>query len=259
MKQPDLGKKIAELRKANGLTQDELAEKCNVNNRTIQRIESGEVTPRSYTIKLIFTELKYDIYGSLKSENGRLLRSVDLFKIWLEQLYRYVFDLFNLKTNTMKKIMILSIPFLSICLVLLFSSLNTKAQNKDVIRAKFAKATSPMLGYYNRGHLDSLAMLYHENACMMPDKSGPLYGRESIIAYYQQLYNQGFRFEEGKSQTVVLSDSIIIDRGIWVLKINAQVTLKGSYLEQWHCIKGKWYVENEMTKTDEVLETTAKN
>ena len=55
MKQPELGRKIVELRKANGLTQDELAEKCNLNIRTIQRIESGDVTPRSYTTRLIFT------------------------------------------------------------------------------------------------------------------------------------------------------------------------------------------------------------
>ena len=64
MKQPDLGKKIAELRQAKGLTQSELAEKCNVSTRTIQRIESAEVTPRSYTVKLIFASLEYDIYNS---------------------------------------------------------------------------------------------------------------------------------------------------------------------------------------------------
>lgn len=38
MKQPELGKKISELRKAKGLTQEELVEKCNLNVRTIQRI-----------------------------------------------------------------------------------------------------------------------------------------------------------------------------------------------------------------------------
>ncbi len=60
MKQPDLGKKIAELRKAKGLTQEELVEKCNLSVRTIQRIESGEVTPRSYTVRIIFTALDYN-------------------------------------------------------------------------------------------------------------------------------------------------------------------------------------------------------
>ena len=57
MKQPDLGKKILELRKSKGLTQEELVEKCNINVRTIQRIEAGDVTPRSFTIKTILEVL----------------------------------------------------------------------------------------------------------------------------------------------------------------------------------------------------------
>lgn len=60
MKQPDLGLKILKLRKAKGLTQEELVERCNINVRTIQRIEAGEVTPRSYTIKSILDALGYD-------------------------------------------------------------------------------------------------------------------------------------------------------------------------------------------------------
>lgn len=59
MKQPDLGKKLTELRKAKGLTQEELVEKCNINVRTIQRIEAGEVTPRSFTVKAILAAMDY--------------------------------------------------------------------------------------------------------------------------------------------------------------------------------------------------------
>lgn len=61
MKQPELGKKISELRKAKGLTQEELVEKCNISVRTIQRIETGEVTPRMYTIKTILAALDHDL------------------------------------------------------------------------------------------------------------------------------------------------------------------------------------------------------
>ena len=61
MKQPELGKKIAELRKAKGLTQEELVEMCNVSVRTIQRIETGEVEPRSYTVKTILAALDYNL------------------------------------------------------------------------------------------------------------------------------------------------------------------------------------------------------
>lgn len=60
MRQPQLGRKILELRKAKGLTQEELVEMCNLNVRTIQRIEAGEVTPRPYTIKVIFEVLGFD-------------------------------------------------------------------------------------------------------------------------------------------------------------------------------------------------------
>lgn len=61
LKQPELGKKISELRKAKGITQEELVERCNISVRTIQRIETGEVTPRSYTVRTIFTALDYDL------------------------------------------------------------------------------------------------------------------------------------------------------------------------------------------------------
>ncbi len=61
MKQPALGQKISELRKSKGLTQEELVEQCNISVRTIQRIEAGEVTPRSYTIKTILSALDYDL------------------------------------------------------------------------------------------------------------------------------------------------------------------------------------------------------
>jgi len=61
MKQPALGLKISELRKSKGFTQEELVEQCNISVRTIQRIEAGEVTPRSYTIKTILSALEYDL------------------------------------------------------------------------------------------------------------------------------------------------------------------------------------------------------
>jgi transcriptional regulator with XRE-family HTH domain len=61
MIQPELGKKIAELRQAKGLTQTELAEMCNLGLRTIQRIESSEVNPRSFTLRVIFASLDYEI------------------------------------------------------------------------------------------------------------------------------------------------------------------------------------------------------
>ncbi len=61
MRQPELGKKILELRKAKGLTQEELVDKCSISVRTLQRIETGEVTPRVFTIRTILAALDYDL------------------------------------------------------------------------------------------------------------------------------------------------------------------------------------------------------
>jgi transcriptional regulator with XRE-family HTH domain len=61
MKQPELGKRILELRKSKGFTQEELVEKCNINVRTIQRIEAGEVSPRNFTIRTILEALGVDV------------------------------------------------------------------------------------------------------------------------------------------------------------------------------------------------------
>ena len=49
--------KIALARNQLGLTQEEVAAAANVTVRTIQRIESGESTPRKFTLKLIATAL----------------------------------------------------------------------------------------------------------------------------------------------------------------------------------------------------------
>ena len=125
MNQPELGKKIADLRKSKGFTQEELVEKCNLNVRTLQRIESGEVTPRIYTLKMIFAALDYNSTDLFEIRNSGFS-----IPIWLEQYYRYVLDLFNLKTNKMKKITILSIIFSAIVFGLFLISRKSQAQEK---------------------------------------------------------------------------------------------------------------------------------
>lgn len=49
----EIGKKIREVRKKKGLSQEELAESAKINLRTIQRIENNESEPRGKTLNLI--------------------------------------------------------------------------------------------------------------------------------------------------------------------------------------------------------------
>ena len=246
MKQPELGKKIMELRLARGLTQGELAQKCNLSLRTIQRIESAEVTPRSYTVKLIFQCLDYQIYDSFGKFSYRLDRLAYRIRTSLRQVYNYVKDLFNLKTHTMRKITILSLPVIATILLFLFTGTQSKAQDRDKIIADIAEQNTRFTEWFNAGQFDSIGMEYLENACMIPSNYREIHGRENIKGYYNFLYATGFRFTEITSKAIVVSDSILVDRGVWKA---GQVT--GTYLTQWRlCEDGEWYIENEMSNTD---------
>jgi uncharacterized Tic20 family protein/DNA-binding Xre family transcriptional regulator len=71
MNQPQLGLKVSELRQQKALTQEQLAERCEVSARTIQRIESGEVDPRAYTLHCLGEALEFD-FGLEDASNENL-------------------------------------------------------------------------------------------------------------------------------------------------------------------------------------------
>lgn len=112
MEQPEFGEKLAKIRKAKGFTQDELAEKCNITVRTIQRLESGAVNPRTFTIKALSFALEYNfLEASSTGDDVKINYSSNIE--WFQRILWHAKDLFNLKTHTMKKVSILSIILIS--------------------------------------------------------------------------------------------------------------------------------------------------
>ena len=81
MNQPDLGLKVSELRQQKGLTQEQLAELCEVSPRTIQRIESGEVDPRLYTLHCLGELLEFDFGEENTSKENLWLAVLHLSSI----------------------------------------------------------------------------------------------------------------------------------------------------------------------------------
>lgn len=57
----NIGIVIKEIRKLKGLIQQELSDKANLSERTIQRIENDEVEPSSYSLKNIGDILEIDL------------------------------------------------------------------------------------------------------------------------------------------------------------------------------------------------------
>jgi len=69
----EIGKKIKEIRKKKGLSQEDLAESAKVNLRTIQRIENNENKPRGKTLKLIFDALNIEVIEQEKIKFDKYL------------------------------------------------------------------------------------------------------------------------------------------------------------------------------------------
>ena len=87
-----IGDYIKEKRLQLGLTQDDLAIKCEVTTRTIQRIENGEVDPRSYTLQAIASALQIDYHelinqGKENEENTRISKIQTNESFWLAILH----------------------------------------------------------------------------------------------------------------------------------------------------------------------------
>ncbi len=79
-----IGKKIAELRKAKSLTQNELALASKLNIRSIQRLERGDVVARAYTLKAIAKALDVDINEFIDMDTPI---QKDYSKFWIAALH----------------------------------------------------------------------------------------------------------------------------------------------------------------------------
>jgi uncharacterized Tic20 family protein len=76
MEKTAIAKKIIHFRKLKGITQETLAEVTGLNVRTIQRIESGEVDPRLYTLKSIAEALGVNLEELLPEPSQHELNQI---------------------------------------------------------------------------------------------------------------------------------------------------------------------------------------
>jgi len=240
MNQPDLGKKIAELRKAKGFTQEELVEKCNLSVRTLQRIESGEVAPRSYTLKLIFTALEYNIHESSENMTNRFGEPRFNVSKWPGQLYRYVLDLFNFKTNPMKKITILAVTFSVIFLGTLVLCSESKAQKAEKAIKAIEEAQNNINKWMNSEQVDSVMTLFRGDASVLPSLNGKAEIREML----QGAVDGGYKVIEYKNLSISVGDSIAVQKYYDVFQYQGN-EYKQQGMTEWRLTNGKWLIVND--------------
>ena len=223
MKQPQLGEKIAELRLAKGLTQTELAEKCNLSLRTIQRIESTEVTPRSYTLKLIFEMLDFDGFGSsdknssLKPENSNTSRK-----------------------NVVRTTLLLLI--ISIVSILIFKRVsNANTQSTIEVTEIIHHNQSNIKRWMNNRQVDSVLTVYTDNACILNSVCGKVQIRQMM----NDVVNNDYELIEYNSISINVSGSIAVEKYKNIYRYKGKVRNQVGITE-WHYQNGKWLIANDV-------------
>ena len=239
MKQPELGKKISELRKARGLTQEELVEKCNIGVRTIQRIEAGEVTPRSYTIKTILAALESDI--KLVSEEENI---PDTFTKWLKRLFLIDVDLNEPSESFVKQLNIAWIVGLIYFILGLFESVSDyfmyakglEIFNNTVFVILKSVALISFL-YFQRGFI-LIGGLY-KNYLLKITSYLLIISTTLIIGYeIASVFYNSFEKEYVMSGAAVTFGSICIVHGIALIRLKKQVGGVANYAGVFEIISG---------------------
>lgn len=103
----NLGTQLREIRKNLGWTQSELANRCGVTLRTIQRIEKGDVTPSAYTLGRLKKELGTDFFELKVCEEKATSNPFSNFE--QTHIMQAVFSLFLSKTFPRSALILLAI------------------------------------------------------------------------------------------------------------------------------------------------------
>ncbi len=216
MKQPQLGKKVAELRFKKGLTQTELAEQCNLSLRTIQRIEATEVTPRSYTLKVIFKNLEYDYIVEEKK-------------------------IITKKNGSIKNLLLLILTLVSVTLILV--NFLPKNNNKFITQTKntIIQNQKKLKNWVDYKQIDSVMTLYDDNACILNSKCGKI----QIRHQFNRLMNDDFKWIEYNTISINVSEKIAIEKYESLYKFNGKTKTQIGVIE-WNLINDKWLIVNDM-------------
>ncbi len=231
MNQPELGKKIAELRKAKGLTQDELVEQCNISVRTLQRIESGEVMPRSYTLRIIFSALGY----SAPPESGNT--GTSRMGLW----YRQLPDVLNLKSFNMKMILI----FLAGCVVVAVGwwllARDTRTQKAAEAVTAIEETQKKLNHWLDQGLIDSVMLVFRADANSIPNCSDKLEIREML----REAIAGGYRVIDFKNLSISVADTIAVQKYYVEFEFSGN-TFRQKGLTEWRLTNGVWLIVNDI-------------
>ena len=224
-KQPHLGKKIKALREEKGLTQKDLSFQCNISERTLQRIESGKVDPRTYTIKAISDELEHDFFVQPESPSLEIPKPEKSRTI-------------SLKSILAASVVILVISFSYVYFYGLSNKPYTKGDVEQIIHQKNKK----FMQLLNNGELDSVVEFYHDEACVVSQGCG-----KKFIKNYYSDFLEDLHFTDLTIIDLSVGDTIAMEKGKWSAKSSTGEIFKGEYISEWRLKGNEWLIANEIS------------
>lgn len=237
MQQPELGKKIAGLRKAKGLTQEDLVQKCNLNVRTLQRIESGEVTPRSYTLKLISAELGYEFFGN--TNTGFLQWFVA--KIYVSGKH------INFKKNTMKKISILSSTLLVILLGVFMMNFIISDKAKSILSKQVNEHNRKSVEWFNSGRVDLLLSDYASDAFFYRNGHPVYQGKKAIGECMRKAIDaKVFKMTRVELISLSINGNLAVEKSLTTSELSTGEIIKTINIKEWQQKGKRWKIVNDI-------------
>jgi ketosteroid isomerase-like protein len=157
--------------------------------------------------------------------------------------------------------------FIFFSLFLIASTVVT-AQSAEEVRKIIEQQNANAARWYTEGNIDSLVLIFAEDAWQMPPNNLPLIGREAIRKFWSQVVQWGkweFTFQ---TQDVSVSSGMAVERGKYVLKFTAGshappefVSFEdhGNYLVHWRLEKdGQWRVVSDAPVSELPLKEACK-
>lgn len=237
MQQPELGKRIAELRKAKGLTQEDLVSRCNLNVRTLQRIESGEVTPRSYTLKIISSELDYEFFGNTNA---------NLFQ-WLKAKIYDLSKLLNFKKNTMKKISIMSSTLLVILLGVFMMNFIVSDKAKNMLSKQVKEHNHKSIEWFNSGKVDLLLQDYATEASFYRNGHPMYQGKKAIgLCIKRAIDANAFKMTNVELISLNVDGNLAVEKSLTTSKLSSGEIVKTINIQEWQYRSKKWEIVNDI-------------
>jgi hypothetical protein len=169
-------------------------------------------------------------------------KNIDTWRFkWLEQFYKYVLDLFNLKTQPMKKISILSIALFAIVFSLTAMTILTKSSSTKKVKTVIEDSNKNFIEWFNNGNIDQLAALYHEDACLVSRGCG-----RTFIKNYYEAESRKYKFVELTIMDLSVSKSMAVEKGKWKIRFESGEEIGGEYLTEWEFSGGKWLMISDL-------------